>query len=354
MAWTGCTVESNPRLTFLGAFLSFLARAFLGLPSLLSLAGFSLAAALGALAFLGAGLASEDAGRFFGLGAASCSGCRVQIHAKNLSSWTRWQQSEVVCLALVSTVRSHHIEPDPAQRGKLQSRHPGSRRLPAHNQVVAAPLLPTLQQPCQQSAERLCCPHSTAAIGAAILTSTKWRLQWVRAAPRHPTPRCHLHRRRLPRPTRRRQPRNPRPPTRPRRPPPCAQGLHTEASVLRTSGDTGQWSVLHKPTAIAVRTPERQRPTAALRPRPLQPLLTGLLFKSVTPVSTSSPRSRSRVRWPPPGPRSASARLATGSPLTLMNWNRLVHSPFWMPRNRYSCAGMYQKSQNLPPDAREL
>jgi hypothetical protein len=68
----------TPRLTFLGAFLSFLARAFLGLPSLLSLAGFSLAAALGALAFLGAGLASEDAGRFFGLGAASCRGSQQQ------------------------------------------------------------------------------------------------------------------------------------------------------------------------------------------------------------------------------------------------------------------------------------
>jgi len=43
------------------------------------------------------------------------------------------------------------------------------------------------------------------------------------------------------------------------------------------------------------------------------------------------------VRAAPPGPRSASARLATGSPLTEINWNRLVHSPFCMPRNRYSC-----------------
>ena len=45
--WQAAAVDGS-RLTFLGAFLSFLARAFLGLPSLLSLAGFSLAAALGA------------------------------------------------------------------------------------------------------------------------------------------------------------------------------------------------------------------------------------------------------------------------------------------------------------------
>ena len=72
-------------LTFLGAFLSFLARAFLGLPSLLSLAGFSLAAALGALAFLGAGLASDHAGRFFGFGTASCSGSGLNFQGPKLS-----------------------------------------------------------------------------------------------------------------------------------------------------------------------------------------------------------------------------------------------------------------------------
>jgi hypothetical protein len=77
--------DVEPQLTFLGAFLSFLARAFLGLPSLLSLAGFSLAAALGALAFLGAGLASDEgAGRFLGFGAASCSSV---THASPCCGW---------------------------------------------------------------------------------------------------------------------------------------------------------------------------------------------------------------------------------------------------------------------------
>ena len=72
---------TEAQLTFLGAFLSFLARAFFGFPSLLSLAGFSLGAAFGALAFLGAGLASEDGGRFLGFGAASCAAVQfVSLH----------------------------------------------------------------------------------------------------------------------------------------------------------------------------------------------------------------------------------------------------------------------------------
>jgi len=62
----------------LGAFLSFFARGLAGLPLLVSLMGFSFFSFGAAFAFLGAGVPSPDAGRFFGFGAGACDSCVKQ------------------------------------------------------------------------------------------------------------------------------------------------------------------------------------------------------------------------------------------------------------------------------------
>jgi hypothetical protein len=61
-----------------------------------------------------------------------------------------------------------------------------------------------------------------------------------------------------------------------------------------------------------------------------------------SPVSMSSPRSnpeKSRLAFPP-GPCSASSRFSMRICLALRKLNRLVHSFFWIPRNRNSCRAL--------------